>query len=783
MITIQSSRSIFTTIANIKLFGLKQLSTFKDSEKSCLRLKNPQIVFSEQNRVTSNKNSINQFQDVLVNDVENIVINRADKKNKNYVKQIDSLDTRKNKLKSKKKLRTKIHINDDDDNLETSYSNLTKEDRSLELSLMRPPRPSKKNIGFKSSTIPKKVTKNIRQSKNGKNNAISSINIDLKNEVTPEVISLPETISIEELSNILMIPAAEIIKLLFLKGISVTINQVIDEKIATLVAENYGISINTKNNVSNLAQGLSDQHKQMDTNTTISNSHGQEYRAPIVTILGHVDHGKTTLLNALCDTVNSIPEAGGITQAIMAYEVFNSFSNKYKKIIFLDTPGHEAFSDMRIRGTQVTDIGVLVVASDDGLKPQTIEAIQYLQNSNLPFLIVINKVDKQEANIAQVREELAEYNIIDQTLGGNFYILEVSALKNINIDKILSTIIELADKQGLKANNQDPATGTILDSYLDKKKGPIAKILIQNGTLYKGNYILISDSIAKIRAIVTKNNMQIDNAGSSSVVEVWGLTFIPKSGSLFKVITDEKLAKKKLTELQKNKDNTYKINNKLNTRITFDSSNNLNDNILLKTINIILKTDTEGTINAIIQAFSKIPQEKVQINIVSLGVGEVTESDINLAVISQSTLLSFNNIISSQSEVLAHKYNITITDFNVIYDLLEYVEKLMLQLVDIDYAENIIGTAIVENVFAVSKGNVAGCMVRSGKLKRNAYIRIKKNEEVIYSGKLTSLKRVKDDVDEVIAGNECGVLCDSFDGWHKQYEIEAYDMVPLEKKL
>ena len=778
MIKIKSSISIFPNIANVKLHWLKQLSTFKESEKNWLRLKNPQLIYTEQSRASNNKNSINQFQDVLANDVESIVINRADKKNRNHTKQVDILDSRKNKLKSKKKLRTKIHINDDDDNLATSYSSLTKEDRSLELSLMRPAKPLKKNVGIKTKTnISSKTTKkNILQSKGNKNNNISSLNRSEK--VKPAVISLPDTISIEDLANILIIPAAEIIKLLFLKGISVTINQVVDEKIATLVAENYGINIEKNSELPAESKILNE-----SISITDNDSKFKEFRAPIVTILGHVDHGKTTLLNAICNTDTSISEAGGITQAIVAYEVLKSTSDRYQKIIFLDTPGHEAFSDMRIRGTQVTDVGILVVAADDGLKPQTIEAIKYLQNYNLPFLIAINKVDKKEVDISKVKEELAKYSIISEELGGNTPIIEVSALKHINIDKILSTIITLADQQVLKANSQDPASGTILDAYLDKKKGPIANILVQNGTLHKGDYVLIGDAIAKVRAIVNRQTVQIEKAEPSSVVEVWGFTFIPSAGSVFQVITDEKLAKKKLTELHKNKDNNYKINNKLNTRITFDSSSNFKNNISSKTINIILKTDTEGTINAIIKAFSSIPQEKVQINIVSLGVGEVTESDIKLAAISQSILLSFNSIISLQSELLATKSHIKMADFNIIYNLIEYVEQLMLQLVDIDYDEKIIGNAVVETVFAVSKGNVAGCMVTSGKLKHNSYIRIKNNNELIYCGKLTSLKRIKEDVDEVTAGNECGVLCDSFDTWHKQYTIEAYEMVALDKTL
>nr|YP_009313712.1 Translation initiation factor 2 [Helminthocladia australis]SCW21966.1 Translation initiation factor 2 [Helminthocladia australis] len=746
------------------------LQANKDIPVDCLNLESPKLVYYGKNKISEPIETIGSMPDVIVNDINNLIVTRPDKRSKNYDKLLDPLEAKKNKVKLKKKIRSKIHINDEDENLNRRYQGAGKKGKNLELSLMRPPKPLKKRAHTKDTVSSKNNVEKI--------SIPSHTDEVLKNDNDHiKEIYIANPLSIQELSNLLSIPAPEIIKSLFLKGISVTINQVIDVSMAKSIASDYDLTVITEREEQVILtnQDLSDNHDMI-------NDQVYQDRVPIVTIFGHVDHGKTTLMDTICQSHDGKQESGGITQAIIAKEVYLNHENKDQKIIFLDTPGHEAFSDMRIRSIQITDIAIVVVAADDGLQKQSIESINYLRKHKIPFLVAINKIDKNGANIQTLKQELANYDIIAEEWGGSIPIIEISALQAINIDKLLDTVIRMSNMQNLNANPLTQASGTVLDSCLDKKQGPMAKLLIQNGTIKVGDYVSNAQVIFKIRAIIDRLNKRIDAAGPSSIVNVFGMETILISGSAFKILKDEKSARKQLAEYQKNKDKNSRHYKKLNNRLTLDQSVNQGNNVKTKMINLILKTDSEGTIDAILNAFINIPQKKVQLNIIAAGVGQITVGDVNLAIVSNSTIISFNDY-SSQIENLALQSNVTVANFKVIYDLLDYVQDLMIQLVDVEYNEQVIGKAMVENIFAVSKGIVAGCIVLSGKLKRGSQMKIIRNQHIVYSGEINSLKRLKEDVDEVLINNECGIMSTNFSAWEKKDIIEAYDLVEKDKML
>jgi translation initiation factor IF-2 len=735
-------------------------------------LKNPKIIFiSKSSFSPSSIPSAQHLESLIIEDSTNVPA-RLEKKHKYQYKPVDGLDTKKNKSKVKKKIRAKLHLNQDEDNMKNQYIESSQANDNLDLSLMRPVKPWKKKINNG-----KPITKiNIVNKKNNPDNLNETPSHNISS-IQDKKINLDQPLSIKELSSILLIPETEIIKWLFLQGISVTINQIIDVTVAQSIAENYAFTI--LNETPTSIKMKQDFTQKLTEDEAIE----LELRSPIVTILGHVDHGKTTLLDNICKTSNANFEIGGITQKIKTYEIEIDYLSTKKKIIFLDTPGHEAFSDMRLRCAQITDVAILVVAADDSLQPQSIEVIKYVQNHNLSLIVAINKIDKSGVNIKKVKEDLAQYNIVGKDWGGNVDIVEISALTNKNIDLLLKTVMNIAELRQLQASTKVNAEGTVLDSYLDKTKGPIATILIKNGTLKVGDFIILNNFSSKIRAIIGNNQIKLDQAGPSSIVKVWGLSQVPLSGSIFQSTPEEKQAKKILASIMA-QDNLQPYNSKiLNTRITVDSSKKSKNNLLNQQINLIIKTDTHGSIDAIIQAFSKIPQEKVQLNLISINVGEITESDIQLATVSQALIIGFNSLLPYNIKILAERSKIIVSTFEIIYSLVDYIEHKMLELVPLEYKENIIGVAIVENIFAISKGSVAGCVIQSGKVKHNAYIRVYRNKSVIYQGKIDSLKRVKEDVEEVKIGNECGILSREFSQWQRKDEIEAYNLVPIEKML
>nr|QCI06546.1 Translation initiation factor 2 [Erythroglossum lusitanicum] len=573
--------------------------------------------------------------------------------------------------------------------------------------------------------------------------------------------------SIQELSYKLNIPEAEIITYLFLKGISTTINQVIDISIAKKVALKYDFNILDDEEINQVKMNSLNKKKNLSENSI---------RAPIVTIFGHVDHGKTTLLDYILKTNCVSKEYGGITQAITGYEIDWLYNSNVFKLVFLDTPGHEAFSSMRLRAAKVTDIALLVIAADDGLRPQTIESIKYILEMQLSYIIIINKIDKTDIDVIRIKEELSKYNILSEEWGGDALIVEVSAITGKNIELLLSNICLLSNCKKLTANPNQYAEGTILESNLDKQKGIIANIIIQNGTLKIGDIIIAGNIYAKVKSLISSNNIQIPFSGPSSIVKVLGFSKLPESGILFNVVNDEKQAKQYIQKFSNSYYNLNQALKSLNTRVTLKDKNKL------KQLSLIIKTDTLGSLEAILNSLSKISQKKVQINIIAANSGNISSTDIELALTTKSILIGFNIDITNYINNLVKKNILILKVFNVIYNLLDYIENCMMNLIEIEYKRVFIGRATVQTVFYMNKGSVAGCVVNDGKLRKMSFIIVYRDNNIVYEGKLNSLKHLKDDVEEVFVNKECGLMCD-YNLWQTSDIIESYDLIPEKKSL
>nr|YP_009315349.1 Translation initiation factor 2 [Yamadaella caenomyce]SCW23804.1 Translation initiation factor 2 [Yamadaella caenomyce] len=746
-------------MTHLKYFSV----SYKDTSDGRLNLSHPKLInykltsTKSQSIIDPSSNNIENF----VSSVDQILSNKPDKKLKTYNSLIDPVESKKNKAKFKKKVRTKIHLNDDDESLGSSYDSLAEGDKISNLSLKR----TNKNLKKKLST--RSALKSAE--------AVPQVKADDVSKDKPKYIYVNHALSVGELSSVLDIPAVQIIKYLFLQGISVTINQVIDIGTIELIASNYGVTINKES-----APQMNSSCRKISSDSIINDTMS-ERRLPVVTIFGHVDHGKTTLLQAISGDQSLSQESGGITQSIQSHTIILKHQGQNRRLIFLDTPGHEAFSSMRMRTVQITDVAILVVAADDGLQPQTKEAIDYFRTHKLPFLVAINKVDKKISNVSLIKKDLAEYGIISKEWSGDVPFIEISALQKLNLDQLLISVLSLCDSQKLVANPTHSASGTVLDGYLDKHQGPMAKFLVQNGTLNTGDYVKSGEKVFKVRALLQQKSSSV-SSGPSSIVHVCGMDDLLTSGNTFEVITDLKQAKKELTEYQKSTGKHTKYYKKIQSQLFTDSVVKPDDNQSTKVINIILKTDSEGTIDAILQALATLPQNKVLLNIIAAGVGQVTIQDLNLATISNAITLNFNQSAFGPKNKI-NTSDVQVVNFNVIYDLLDYVKHLMLELVDPEYIENKLGKAVVENIFVVSKGVVAGCVVLEGKLKLGAYIKVIRKNQLIYDGSLTSLKRVKEDVDEVAVNYDCGVMCSEFTEWRKKDTLEAYELVEQPKSL
>lgn len=588
-----------------------------------------------------------------------------------------------------------------------------------------------------------------------------------KKEVQTEdgIIMLDETVVVGDFANLMGVPATQIIMSLMKMGIMANINQNIKFETAEKIAYELDKLVELKPQEEEKEDIIIQDDLEEDLRP----------RPPIVTVMGHVDHGKTSLLDAIRKTKVTDKEAGGITQHIGASEVYVNG----KKVVFLDTPGHEAFTQMRLRGAQVTDIAILVVAADDGIMPQTIEAISHAKAANIPIIVAINKIDKPAANIEKVRQELSNNGLIVEDWGGDVIDVPVSAKQGQNLDKLLEMVLLVAEMEELKANPNRPAVGTVIESNLDKGRGPVATVIVSNGTLKVGDPIIAGTAYGKIRALVNDKGQRVKKASPSTPVEILGLNEVPMAGDQFVVMPSEKAARvvgeKRRTKLR---DEQMKASSKITLEDLFDKMQDGE----VKELNIILKADVQGTAEAIRQSIEKISTEEVQLKVIHSGVGAITDSDIMLSSASNAIVIGFNVRPTSSAIALAEREQVDMRTYRIIYELIEDLEKAMKGMLDPEYKEVVIGQAEVRNIFKVSGvGTIAGCYVIDGKITRSAKARLVRDGIVIYDGSIGSVRRFKDDVKEVNRGYECGITLENFNDIKEQDIIEAYEMQEIER--
>ncbi len=584
-------------------------------------------------------------------------------------------------------------------------------------------------------------------------------------------VKIPPVLTVAEFAALIKKSATEIVGTLFKNGIMATQNQEIDYDTAAIIADGYGITAEPEIIVSNeeiLIEDPEDKEVVGD----------EAERPPVVVVMGHVDHGKTSLLDAIRNTSVTAGEAGGITQHIGAYTV----TINDHKITFLDTPGHEAFTAMRARGAQVTDVAIIVVAADDGVMPQTIEAINHAKAANVSIVVAVNKIDKEGANVDRVKQEMAEQGIVCEEWGGEVPFVPVSAKKGVNIDMLLETVILSADILQLKASPSKQCKGTVIEAKLDKNKGPVATLLVQRGTLRAGDAILTETTFGHIRRMTDDKGRTIKEAGPSTPVEVTGLSEVPEAGKIFYVVNkDERLAKKVAEErIAKNRESTMSYSNKVTLEDLFDQIKAGE----VKNLDIIVKADVKGSVEAIKSSLEKLSNEEVHVRVIHGAVGGISESDVLLAEASNAVIIGFNVRPIGNVGEMAKERGVDVKLYRVIYDAIDDVKAAMAGMLKPEFKENVIGNVEIRKIFKISGvGTVAGAYVRSGKVIRNSEARIVRDGIVIYEGKLASLKRVKDDVKEVAAGYECGLSFEKFDDLKEGDVIEIFVMEQVERKL
>ncbi|MCI8613375.1 MAG: translation initiation factor IF-2 [Clostridia bacterium] len=572
-----------------------------------------------------------------------------------------------------------------------------------------------------------------------------------------------ENLTVKILSEKIGKTAQEIIKQLLFLGINTNINSVVDFPTMELVANELGVKLELKLDKSKEEQ-LEEFHEEPD------NEEDLVKRPPIITVMGHVDHGKTSLLDAIRKTSVASGEAGGITQHIGAYSV----TVKNEKITFLDTPGHEAFTAMRVRGAAVTDIAVLIVAADDGVMPQTIEAINHAQSAKVPIIVAINKIDKPGAKPEEVKQELTKYGLVCEEWGGDTMMVPISAKTGQGIDKLLENILFVAEYYNFRANPKRKAKCSVIESKLDKGKGPIANIIVTNGTLKVGDYVVCGTSYGKVRAMVDDKGRNVKEADPSMSVSVLGLADVPSVGDMLFAVNDEKMAKE-VAEERKTKLQNEKLNE--GQKVDIESFMNKFDESKFKEFNVIIKADVQGSVEAIKSSLLKLDTEEVHVRVIHGGVGAINKSDLMLAEVSNALVVGFNVRPDSESKALAESKGIDIRLYKIIYEAIEDIERAIKGLEEPKYREVILGRAQVRNIFKITGvGMVAGSFVLNGKMVRNAKARIYRNGEVIFDGVLATLKRFKDDAKEVAKGYECGINIADFNDYVENDEIEAYEL-------
>ena len=577
----------------------------------------------------------------------------------------------------------------------------------------------------------------------------------------PVKVMIPDEISVGELASRMKRTAADVVKGLIKLGVMASVSEIIDFDTAAIVAEEMGCKVEKEVHVS-IEEQLFDEHEDREEDLVP--------RDPVVVVMGHVDHGKTSLLDTIRKTRVTEGEAGGITQHIGAYRV----KVGDKQITFLDTPGHAAFTSMRARGAQVTDIAILVVAADDGVMPQTIEAINHAKAAKVPIIVAVNKIDKPGANPDRVLQQLTEYDIVPEEWGGDTIVCQISAKFGQGIDNLLEMVLLTAEMADLKANPNRKAHGTVIEAKLDKGRGPVATLLVQNGTLHTGDTVIAGTAVGRVRAMTNEDGRKIQEAGPSVPVEIIGLAEVPGAGDIFDAVDDEKMARE-LVEQRKDKEKEER--NKQFHKVTLDNLFASIQEGEMKELNIIVKADVQGSVEALRSSLEKLSNDEVRVKVIHGAVGAINESDVMLAAASGAIIVGFNVRPDRVATDSAHQQGVDMRMYRVIYDAIEEMEQAMKGMLEPKFKEVVLGHAEVRQVFKITgAGAVAGCYVQDGTIRRNAEVRVVRDGIVFHEGHLNTLKRFKDDVKEVASGYECGMSIENYNDIKEQDVIECFVM-------
>lgn len=681
------------------------------------------------------------------------IVKKKEDENKDKDKENKKPKNKKDGKRSKSWMKT-INEGMDELTIESEVENTPTISPNIDISDLLDVDPDRqpKNNNFNKNKINKKMNKKQDKSQ-------------VKAFVRPEKVEIGEHIVISEFGSLIGVKTTELIKKLFAMGIMASVNQSIDAESAQLLGLEYGVDVTVKTiTEDDLLPVYEDKEEDL------------EKRPPIVTVMGHVDHGKTSLLDAIRSTSVVSGEAGGITQHIGAYEVECSNGT----VTFLDTPGHEAFTTLRARGALLTDIVILVVAADDGVKPQTKEAIDHAKAAGVRIVVAINKIDKDGANPDRVKQQLAEYGIISEEWGGDYQFQEISAKKRLHIDDLLDRVLLEAEMLDLKGNPNRPAEGVVIESRLDKQKGPVATVLVKNGTLRRGDTFISGSQFGKVRAMFNYKGSSIKEAGLSIPAEVMGFSVLPEAGEKF-IVTDEKTAKQ-VTELRAKlaKEQQMADRGKLSLADFFSKMKDGE----LKELNIVLKADAQGSLEALSSSLLKLSNKEVKVSIIHDGIGAINESDVSLAVASSAIIIGFNVRPDAKAKQAAEREKIDIELYSVIYKAIDDVKLALEGLLSPEMKENIIGHIEIRQIFSAPKvGKIAGCFVTDGKVTRNSNVRVIRDSIVIFDGKLSSLKRFTDDVKEVVAGYECGLTIEKYQDIKENDVLEVYEVVEEKRTL
>ena len=681
--------------------------------------------------------------------------------------------------RSPQKQRQKVHIigeNDDALTAETGGFAGEQEAMVLQASLARPAKPrSAASAQPKPTAVSRKRKKETTRQRQRRRAMELRAAREAKQQ-RPEMLIVPEgNLTVQELADKLGVESSEIIKSLFFKGIIATVTQTLDLSAIETVSQEFGVPV-LEDDVEEAAAKTVEMIEESDLAHLIR-------RPPVVTVMGHVDHGKTSLLDSIRKTRVTAGEAGGITQHIGAYQVEVPHAGEQRKITFLDTPGHEAFTAMRARGTKVTDVAVLVVAADDGVRPQTLEAISHARAAKVPIVVAINKIDKEGASADRVKQELSAQELVAEDWGGSTVMVPVSAIKGQNIDKLLEMVLLVSEVEDLQANPDRMAKGTVIEAHLDKAKGPVATLLIQNGTLRTGDVLAAGPILGKVRAMVDDNGKRVKEAGPSYAVEALGFSEVPTAGDEFEVYPDEKAARAVVGDRATEARATRLAQQMASRRVSLASMSGQASEGELKELNLILKADVQGSVEAILGSLEQLPREEVQVRVLLSAPGEITETDVDLAAASGAVIVGFNTSMAPGAKRAADATGVDVRDYDVIYKLLEDIQLAMEGLLEPELVEESLGEAEVRAVFTIGKSAVAGCYVTNGKLQRNCKVRVWRGKEKVFEGDLDSLRRGKDDQKEVATGFECGIGTDRFANWQEGDRVEAFKLVTQRRTL